>query len=256
MIVSVLGSGSKGNATIISSDRGLSIMIDAGLSYTQIKERMEDRDLDIEHVVAIFVTHEHGDHIKNAYAFAEKHNATVWLMPKVYDKAYSPIKKLTRLFDEDTMYHDIGAFVVQPFRIKHDTVDPVGFHITESATQKKLGYLTDSGMITKPVGKALLDCDIILLESNYDHDMLLNGSYPEHIKDRVRSNVGHLSNELCANYVNRLDASVTKNVILMHISENNNSYDKICETFGEFVDNNSPTIHMADQEDGSSIFKL
>ncbi len=265
MYLCVLGSGSKGNCIFVNSGKR-SLLVDAGLSWKHINEVAKVKGISLSTVTKIIITHEHTDHWKNAFyisnklgdipVFFQKH-ARKSLLDRWGDSDWG-----SRILTEDAINsiqsfdHGITGktFTIESFITSHDTAYPLGFVITENSTLTKIGIATDLGIVTKIVLDALIECDLIVLEANHDPQMLIDGTYPEHIKTRVLGRSGHLSNEQAAKLINLLDQDRTKHVVLGHISEDNNSVEKIEETFNNILSTRHPMIHLATQTKGSSVF--
>lgn len=267
MYLCVLGSGSKGNCTIISNNnRSDAILIDAGLSWKYISTIAESRCVPLDSVSAIIITHEHTDHWKNAFNISKNLGGIpVYFQKTAYatmldrwentpwgEKIFTETaKEAAQTFTDRIL---TKTFIIEAFRTSHDTSHPVGFVITETDTASTAGIATDLGIVTDKVHDVLSRCDLVVLEANHDTQMLIEGSYPEHIKTRVLGKTGHLSNEQTAKFINTLDPKITKHIVLAHISEENNTVEKIGETFSTILNKEHPMIHLATQTDGSSVF--
>ena len=213
-----LASGSRGNATVISTN-DVGLLIDAGISACEIDKRLRQAG---QSVSAVLITHEHIDHVRGLAAFCRDHQIPAYVHQKVapiiVDKCGVSPDLITEFGDTEFV---VGPYSVTPFRIPHDTVYPVGFVVRDNTGT--CGIATDLGQVTRGIAMNLADCDTLLIESNHDVNMLLSGKYPPHLKQRIRSNLGHLSNEDCAELVLHLVGKKLQRVILGHISENNNS---------------------------------
>lgn len=267
MYLCVLGSGSKGNCTVIANNsRTDAVLIDAGLSWKYINTIVDARCLPLDSVSSIVITHEHTDHWKNAFNISKKLGGIpVYFQAEAYAAMLNKWGETSwgeRMFTEEAkavvqsfaFSIPTDTFTIKAFNTSHDTACPVGFSITEIGTKATIGIATDLGITTKTVHDALRKCDLIVLEANHDTKMLIEGSYPEHIKTRVLGETGHLSNEQTAEFINTLDPKVTKHVVLAHISEENNTTEKIANTFSKILNRDHPMIHLATQNDGSSVF--
>lgn len=217
-----LFSGSAGNSYYIGSAES-GILIDAGRSAKQITQALTDKGLDINNVKAIFITHEHTDHIKGLKTLASKNKIKVYasvgtieeLIEREYINGKVDISPITLEGIEDF------GMRVKPFRLSHDCKEGFGY-VVETSDGRKTGFLTDTGIITDEIKSAVKGCDTVLIESNHDEGMLRCGSYPYLLKRRILSDIGHLSNETCAETVNELVQTGTTRIILAHLSQKNN----------------------------------
>ncbi len=189
-------SSSKGCATYIQGNKGKGILIDAGLSFSSLKKSLNNISIDIESLSAIFITHEHSDHIKGLKSIINNINIPVYSALETINfikQKYDFAENINfQSIDNEILIYDI---IVNCFDVPHDASSPYGYVISLHKG-KKIGICTDLGHITSNVYNNLVDCDIILLESNYDYSMLYNNiKYPTFIKNRIDSKLGHLSND-------------------------------------------------------------
>lgn len=216
----VLGSGSKGNSTYVESGE-TRILIDAGFSGVEVRRRLTAIDVDIATLSAIVVTHEHTDHIRGAGVLSRKYQLPVFANPGTFRAAGSGLKKLFNACEfspgESFVFQD---FKIHPFSISHDAADPVGFIFSND--QRMLGYCTDTGVVSRLMHHRLAGCHGLVLECNHDPEMLKNGPYPQHLKQRVRSKTGHLANADAASFLSAILHDGLEHVVLSHISETNN----------------------------------
>ena len=225
--VSMLASGSRGNSALVASAR-TRILVDAGISCRETFKRMKSLGEDPHSLSAILITHEHSDHVYGLAMLAKKlcipvfmtgatHHA--WSRAMRNENGLKPeLEKLERF--ESGHRFQVGDIEVKPFTIPHDAFDPVGF--TFRAEGIKVGFATDLGYLPVSVRDHLRGCDVLVMESNHDLEMLRVGPYPWAVKQRVMSRVGHLSNEALADFfINDYDNSATF-VVLAHLSEQNN----------------------------------
>ncbi len=223
MKVCVLGSGSKGNCTLVESGRTV-LLIDAGFSGVEVKRRLASIGRHPDEITAILVTHEHNDHVSGVGVLSRRSNIPVYANPGTHRAAEKRVGKLSSSHDFGTGEHfTLGDLHIHPFRVSHDTADPVGYVISNGTVS--MGYCTDTGKITTLIEHHLKQCDLLVLESNHDPKMLRDGPYPLYLQQRVRSNQGHLANEDAANLLKKLAAGKLKNVVLAHLSEVNNLPD-------------------------------
>ncbi len=217
-----LASGSKGNCTLIEGDNS-AILIDCGLELKNIEELLSLSNCCPEKVNAIIVTHTHSDHIKSAVKFSAKYNSEVWATDKnwVEGKLQKVPFERRRFITLDDFY--IDEFTISPFEVSHDAISTIGMSVFSHG--RKFSIATDIGVMTSEIIEKMAGSDLVFIESNYDEYMLKNGSYPPVIKQRIASRYGHLSNLDCAETIMRLIDRGTKHFVLMHISENNNTYE-------------------------------
>ncbi len=245
MNFTVLGSGSRGNAVLVES-KDTSILIDAGFSGKQIAERMAKVGKDIDAVNAIFVTHEHNDHIAGVGILARKLNVPVFANSGTFRGAAGKLGKITRPMEfatgDSICFQDLQ---VRSFPISHDTNDPVGYVISNGYTQ--LGYLTDTGAVTHLMAARLRHCAALILEFNHDPHMLRTGPYPPALQQRVRSSHGHLANEDAAAFLQELQSSTLKTLVLAHISEKNNLPDLALQRADAVLDSGQCKLLVASQ---------
>jgi len=225
--VSVLASGSRGNSTIVQSS-ATRILVDAGISCRETFKRMKAAGDDPRSLSAILITHEHSDHVCGLLVLARKLNIPVFMTGATHQAWSKSVRdatgdrpELAKLeFFSSGRSFQIGDIAVTPFTIPHDAADPVGF--TFRVEGLKIGVATDLGYIPASVGDQLRRCDLLVLESNHDLEMLRVGSYPWSVKQRVMSRVGHLSNTALAEFfATDYDGSASY-IVLAHLSEQNN----------------------------------
>jgi len=225
--VSLLASGSRGNCAVVASSR-TRILVDAGLSCRETFKRVRSLGERPDQISAILITHEHSDHVTGLQRLASKLNVPVFLTEPTHhawNRAMrdeeGKIPELTKVehFSSGRSFQ-IGDIAIQPFTIPHDAADPVGF--TFRAESVKIGYVTDLGYMPLSVRDHLRGCDVLVLESNHDVEMLRGGPYPWSVKQRVMSRVGHLSNDALAEFFTSDYDGGAAYVVLAHLSEQNN----------------------------------
>jgi len=217
--VCLLASGSKGNAVYVES-RESRILIDAGLSAREIGHRLATIGSHGDDLSAVFMTHEHGDHCRGMGPLARRHRLPVYVHHQTY-KALGSCGVIAdvREFEVGDRI-PLGDIQVTSFPITHDAVAPVGYVI--DTPEGKVGVATDLGIATRLVSERLKGCRVLVLESNHDDAMLRDGPYPWHLKQRIRSNHGHLSNLASAQLLQGLLWEGLEAVFLAHLSEVNN----------------------------------
>ncbi len=252
--VSVLASGSRGNATYISDGR-TAILIDAGLSGVEIQRRMARKGLDPTSLDAILVSHEHADHIHGVGVLSRRFGLTVYINDRTRQASGTALGKLYALFPFSCGHaFSIGSLAIHPFSISHDAEDPAGFTI--SCQGAKVGVATDLGIATGVVKTHLQACDILILEANHDPQMLIDGPYPWPLKQRIRGRSGHLSNDDTALLLEALQHDRLAHVVLAHLSEENNTPEKARQAVKTVLNGASVRLHVASQAAGSGVLTL
>ena len=225
--ITVLASGSKGNCTLISSG-GTRLLVDAGLSCRELLRRMALCGESPSGVDAILITHEHSDHVSGLHVLAKRLKIPVYMTGATHD-AYRKCArdssgnkiKLERLevFRAGHAF-EIGDVTVTPFTIPHDAADPVGYTFRSEGI--KVGVCTDLGYMPASVRHHIRGCQMLMIESNHDLELLRGGPYPWAVKQRVMSRVGHLSNDALADFLTTDYDGGAEYLILAHLSEQNN----------------------------------
>ena len=251
MKVYILGSGSKGNSTLIVGNNK-KILIDVGFSYPKMKMLLEGFGVNPSEIDTILITHDHSDHIGGLSQFLKKNSIKVCANSVLAGQ-------LLRIVNEDDILivdteFDIDDFHIESFKTSHDAVGSVGYIITED--DKTVVYVTDTGYINNRNLKKLVNKDLYIFESNHDVEMLMNGPYPYILKQRVLSDKGHLSNELSGTYLKELIGNKTKKVVLAHLSETNNTPEIALKTVKEIVDNESIDIINAFQDEPVEVGEI
>lgn len=225
--VSMLASGSRGNCAVVASAR-TKILVDAGVSCREIFKRMKSLGDDAHSLAAILITHEHTDHVCGLATLAKKLRIPIFMTGATHQawaramRDENGVRPQLERFERFEAGHrfQVRDIEVKPFTIPHDAADPVGF--TFRAEGIKVGVATDLGYLPVSVRDHLRGCDVLVMESNHDLEMLRGGPYPWSVKQRVMSRVGHLSNHALADFFSSdYDNSATF-VVLAHLSEQNN----------------------------------
>ena len=231
-----LYSGSKGNCTLIRS-KNTAILIDAGKSAAALCSALNSVGEDIRNIRAIFVTHEHTDHVSSLAVLSKKHHIPI-------HATESSASKMIAVAGQGS--------VLSSFPTPHDSLSSVGYRVellsksdSESNVIHSFGYATDTGCVTDDMINGLGGCESVIIEANHDIDMLLNGPYPHDLKMRIMSNRGHLSNYDCATLAQTLVKKGTKNFLLAHLSEENNTPEAAFWTVRRHISNNDIGIFVA-----------
>lgn len=216
-----LSSGSDGNLTFIESTN-CKILVDIGLSCAETERRLRYLKVNPEQIDAIFISHEHSDHIKGLDVFANKYKTQVFVHEDGYNPLKSRLKKQLNIETFADNFFDFKDITVQTVSVPHDVERCTGYSFIEN--QKKVSIITDLGHTTKDLLQNLKDSNLIFLEANHDPEMLMaNRNYPEILKRRILSNKGHLSNLDCAKTIKDLVNFGTRNIVLSHLSRKNNT---------------------------------
>jgi phosphoribosyl 1,2-cyclic phosphodiesterase len=216
--VSILSSGSCGNSTFVRCD-GSAILVDAGLSCTELERRMSLVGADPAEVDALLLTHEHTDHTRGVQRFCSKYGTEVYGTDGTL--SLTPLQgiKVKAIRQHDPF--DIGPIHVRPFPVKHFAAEPVAFSIDMEG--RRVGIASDLGCVTRHVLEGLDGSDLVLVEANYDDEMLMKGSYPDFLKRTIKSDHGHLSNADASSLSVKASGDRTKRIVLVHLSKENNT---------------------------------
>jgi len=218
---SVLGSGSRGNAVLVAAG-GVRILVDAGLNMKDTAARMATIGLPDARIDAVFVTHEHNDHVQGLGPVARATGAAVWCTDGTRRCVEDRLKGASRICGlAAAVPVVVGELVVEPIAKPHDAAEPVGFLVHHDG--ETLGVFTDLGSVDATVGEAIGRCTSLVMEANYDPGLLAAGPYPANLKSRIASPYGHLSNADAANAVARFAHRKLRTLVLAHLSEQNNA---------------------------------
>ncbi len=218
-----LFSGSSGNCTYIETRDG-AILIDAGVSFKRIKAAVESVGGDLQNIRAVCVTHEHSDHITGLKTLLNKTEAVLYASTKTLETlaSFEKVPSKTKVFEADKGSFSLFDMEINRFATSHDCEGSSGYNII-LPDGKKFTLCTDLGVVTDQVRTALMGSDLVLIESNHDIEMLRKGPYPNHLKVRIMSDKGHISNVSCAAELKTLLKGGTERFILGHLSRNNNT---------------------------------
>lgn len=249
--ISSLNSGSNGNCYYIGNDRE-AILIDAGISCKETEKRMLRSGLSIEKIKAIFISHEHADHISGLAVLSKKYQIPVYITPATLRAARTKIEKhLIHTFQSDETVA-IGQLHIIPFQKEHDADDPHSFIICQG--KSKVGVFTDIGIACEKVIHYFKQCDAAFLESNYDEDMLMNGSYPFILKKRITNGKGHLSNKQALELYKMHRPAHMSHLILSHLSSNNNRPDIVQSLFSRHAEGR--TVVVASRYEETPVYSI
>lgn len=258
----MLGSGSKGNCTYVECG-DTRILVDAGLSCPQIEKRLKLINVNPFSITAIFITHEHTDHIAGAANFALKYNTKIYTHKDTWNAMYQkflklPTSNLIDIYDGGFCVNDVD---VSCFSVSHDAAHCLGYSIQHKTN--KISIATDLGFMTDDILNNLIKSDLLVLESNHDIKTLINNpNYPLYLKNRILSNSGHLNNDATAEAIVKMLGSKVRGVILAHLSEQNNSPQLAFSTVATKLKTSGAQIQkdiiidVAHQEKVGNIFKI
>lgn len=252
-----LGSGSTGNATLVeatSGGRTSRLLVDCGFALRHLDARLASAGLAAGDIDAIFVTHEHGDHIGCTYALSRRERIPVWMSEGTWlatgGRDFEGRLNLAR----DGLDIEVGDLLVQPFTVPHDAREPLQLRCTDGA--RSLGILTDLGHATPHVLGRLMHLDALLLEFNHDSDMLAGSAYPPFLKLRVGGNYGHLSNTAAAAIARTVCHPGLRHLLGAHLSEQNNKPDVVRRVMAEAVGASEQEMLTATAAEGSPWLDL
>lgn len=256
MRICSLASGSKGNCLYLETGE-TRLLVDAGLSLRETTARLLQVGIQPETVHGVLVTHEHLDHIRSAGSFARRYRVPVLVSYATRQAAASYLNKAPLVEFETGYAFAFRDCLVDPFPVTHDCCDPVGFLV--ESHEGRFGSATDLGMITRLVRDKLQGCRAMNLEANHDPEMLLNGPYPWHLKQRIKSRHGHISNQESLELLHELAHDGLEALVMAHLSEVNNHPDKVAATTASFLkDQNrcAPRIVIGDQYQAGPVLEI
>lgn len=249
--ISSLNSGSNGNCYYIGNDTE-AVLIDAGISCRETEKRMLRSGLSIEKVKAIFISHEHADHISGLAVLSKKYQLPVYITPRTLRAARTKIEKhLIHGFQSDEAI-TIGKLHIIPFQKEHDADDPHSFVVCQG--NNKVGVFTDIGIACEKVVHYFKQCNAAFLESNYDEDMLMNGNYPFILKKRITNGKGHLSNKQALELYKMHRPAHMSHLILAHLSSNNNRPEIVSSLFNQHAEGR--TVIIASRYEETPVYAI
>ena len=232
------GTGSSGNCYYVGNGR-YGILIDAGIPVRNIRKTLADNGLSLSDIMAVFITHDHVDHIRAAGVLGEKYHIPVFATAKIHEgiqRSYCVTEKLysSRKFIDVSETITITDIKITSFPVSHDASECVGY--TVEYNDKRLTIATDLGYINDEAANHLRKADYIIIETNYDDDMLQKGPYPFPLKERIRANTGHLSNEQAGIFLAENYNENIKTIFLCHLSKENNKPEIAYTTVQQYLE--------------------
>lgn len=241
-----LGSGSKGNATLVS-DGETHVLVDCGFGLRETEKRLALLGLHPRQLTAVLVTHEHGDHISGVGALARRHGLPVYLSAGTWlSKRLGEVPRYQLITPQARFA--INGLVIDPVTVPHDAREPIQFCF--QAHDRRLGVLTDLGYPSAHVIEAFTGCDALVLECNHDPRMLADGPYPPQLKRRVGGNWGHLANAQAHELLRRVGLDRLQHVVCSHLSEQNNRPELAREALMPLLDGDEARLLIAAQDKG------
>lgn len=254
MEISVLASGSKGNVSYVAT-ANTKLLIDLGISALSVEKKLSEIEIKPKDINGVLITHTHIDHINGLKVFIKKNKTKLYLTEKIYNE-------LSLLFEFDNFEIINSDFSVNDISISiiktsHDSSDSNGYIF--EANNHSIAYITDTGYINNKHFKKLENRNIYVMESNHDVDLLMNGKYPYHLKQRILGDKGHLSNKDSAYYLSKFIGENTQKVILIHLSEENNDPKIALDTLEKTLEKNGlyfKDIVVSNQKERTELIKL
>lgn len=255
MKVCVLSSGSKGNSTLVITDKE-KILIDLGTTTSYVEAALNNLNVDVKEISHILITHSHVDHIKGLKVFIKRYNPVILVTEDMKNVLEKELGNFRYEYYEDKKAI-IGDLTVNVIKTSHDAEESIGFVLTNN--NSSMVYITDTGYINQKYFKILSNNNLYVLESNHDIKMLMDGPYPYYLQQRVRGDKGHLSNKQASDYLCKFIGDNTKKIVFAHISEHNNSYEKVIETFNEELSKNDmkfDDVLIAKQNEATEVIEV
>ncbi|HPT21272.1 MAG TPA: MBL fold metallo-hydrolase [Bacteroidales bacterium] len=257
-----LSSGSSGNCYYLGNGQN-GILIDAGISAKSVCKFLKDIDIPIQNIMGILITHNHIDHIKGLEVLTRRYSLPAFTTQKIWKSVLSPKKKIShdciREIPLQEKFH-LAGFDIEAFPVCHDAPETIGFHIC--AGDKKITIATDLGHISQTAAPYIKASNLLVIESNYDEQMLANGKYPYYLKERIKSDHGHLGNHQTSDFLADIINDNLSNICLAHLSKNNNTPEialqTLQQTFSErgIVLNSRQRISILNRNTPTDIINL
>jgi phosphoribosyl 1,2-cyclic phosphodiesterase len=247
-----LGSGSRGNATVVACGRTV-VLMDCGFAVNETLRRLGALGLSGEDLSAIVVTHEHGDHMGGVARLARRFKLPVWLTAGTYRGGGAPTLPDVRLFNPHEGFA-IGDVAIQPYPVPHDAREPCQFVFSDG--DQRLGVLSDAGHVTPHMRRCLDGLDALILEFNHDPQLLAAGPYPPELQARVGGQLGHLNNHQAVELLAGIERQTLQHLIAGHISEKNNTPAHVRRTVASRLPAEAAGMTLAPQDEGLGWHEL
>lgn len=264
-----LGSGSEGNALVVETQPhgtragtpngdATRVLLDCGLGLREMTRRLATRGLRPEQINALFITHEHADHLGSALSFSERFNVPIFCSHGTAQAALASNTARQRKIQWKRLCSHasfaIGDLEIHPFPVPHDAAEPTQCVFVHGDT--RLGVLTDVGASTPYLVRMLSNCDALVLEANHDADMLADSQYPPSLKKRIGSRHGHLSNHAAAEILAAVNKQRLKHLHAAHLSQQNNQAQLVLDLFSQALQGSAASLGIATQSDGFGWVEL
>ena len=251
-----LYSGSSGNSSFIQSEN-INILVDAGVSGKKIIDALASINIGIDTISAILITHEHSDHTQSISTLSKKYNIPIYANKKTWEAMQDKKEKMSKeniCYFTNNKPFTLNDITILPFDIPHDAANPCGFTISDF--NSKISIATDIGHMTTSIIDNIKNSNFLLLEANYEPDVLKCSSYPFHLKERIASPIGHLSNIEAGKTINYLADFGVKNIMLGHLSNENNFPELAYKSVLEQIKNKDLNLSVANRFSPSEFFNV
>ena len=242
-----LSSGSSGNCYYLGNEFH-GILIDAGISVKSIRKFLKDIDISMQTIMGVLITHNHIDHIRGLEVLTRKNSLPAFTTHKIWKSILTPYKKISqdciREIPLQKKFH-LAGFDIEAFPVCHDAPETIGFHIC--AGNKKITIATDLGHICQTAAPYIKAANLLVIESNYDEKMLVNGKYPQYLKARIQSDHGHLGNHQTSAFLADIISDNLSNICLAHLSKNNNTPEIVLQTLQQTFSERGITLNGQQQ---------
>jgi phosphoribosyl 1,2-cyclic phosphodiesterase len=225
-----LSSGSSGNCYYLGNEFH-GILIDAGISATTIRKFLKSMNISMQTIMGVLVTHNHSDHIRGLEVLTRRNHLPAFTTPKIWESILSPYVNISRDCIREIHLQEkfhLAGFDIEAFPVYHDAPETIGFQIC--VADKKIIIATDLGHICQTAGPYIKEANLLVIESNYDEEMLVNGRYPYYLKARIQSDHGHLGNLQTSVFLADIFSDNLSHICLAHLSKNNNTPEKALQT--------------------------
>lgn len=246
-----INSGSNGNCYYVGSEHN-AVLVDVGIHCREVEKRMQRIRLDVKKVKAIFISHEHTDHIRGLVTLATKYNIPVYLSQGTFQRMSGDLKNVNYKFIIEELPIIVEDLLIHPFKKVHDAASPYSFVVEYQKI--RVGVITDIGYACENVKKHFSKCHAAFLESNYDKTMLLNGKYPAQLKERIMGGEGHISNDEALELFKNHRYANLSHLILAHLSEENNDSEEVYNLFMPHA--NGVRINVASRYSESKLYTI